>query len=67
MQRTDLNPPVGQSVVKAQPIPASNTSQISTSGTFVNNTRTISVKVSQCEVRLRYAPVHPKPNPEQQK
>jgi hypothetical protein len=60
VQSTNVSTPTGKSV-QAQTISPSGGSQASTSGTFTSETRTIPVKSTQGEVRLRYAPISPKP------
>jgi hypothetical protein len=51
--------------VPAQIIPPIGGAQVSTSGSFISEMRTISVKMTQGEIRLRYAPIHPKQAPDQ--
>lgn len=64
MQNTNVNRPAGQTAAKAQTITATS-GPISTSDWFISAQRTVSVRVIQGEIRLRYAPMNPKPAPEQ--
>lgn len=58
-ESTNIRTPNGQAV-KANIASSGGQSHSSTSGSGVNSNRTVSVKIMQGSIRLRYAPLPPK-------
>lgn len=64
-ETTDGATPISQSTVRAQTFPSAARQTVSTSENISSELRIATVTVTHGAVQLRYAPVNPRPKPEE--